>query len=193
MNHLYPIFVKIEQLDVLLVGGGNVGLEKLNSLLDNSPEIKLTIVADKILPEVWDKASLSSRIRINERQFEMEDLNGKDLVFLATDNRQLHEQIRIEARNRKILLNVADTPELCDFYLGSVVQKGDLKIGISTNGKSPTIAKRLKEFLNEIIPLNIQESLDQMQQVRNTIKGNFEDKVKALNQITSGWLQNKED
>ncbi len=193
MNRLYPIFVKIEQLDVLLVGGGNVGLEKLNSLLDNSPEIKLTIVADKILPEVWDKASLSPRIRINERQFEMEDLNGKDLVFLATDNRQLHEQIRIEARKRKILLNVADTPELCDFYLGSIVQKGDLKIGISTNGKSPTIAKRLKEFLNDIIPLNIQESLDQMQLVRNTIKGNFEDKVKALNQITSGWLQNKED
>lgn len=193
MNTLYPIFVRLEHLDVLLVGGGNVGLEKLNSILSNSPEAKLTVVADRILPEVWELCSTSPRIKIVPRKFEMEDLNGKDLVFLATDDRALHEQIRIEARKRKILLNVADTPALCDFYLSSIVQKGDLKVAISTNGKSPTVAKRIKEFLNEIIPAEIQQTLEQMNKVRDTIRGDFQEKVKVLNRITSEWLQKKED
>jgi precorrin-2 dehydrogenase / sirohydrochlorin ferrochelatase len=192
MNKLYPIFVKLEQLDVLLVGGGNIGLEKLTSILNNSPQVKLTIVADRILPEIWEMASNSSRIRIFPRKFEMQDMLGKDLVFLATDDRSLHEKIREEARKRKILLNVADTPDLCDFYLGSIVQKGDLKIAVSTNGKSPTIAKRIKEYLNDIIPEGIQDTLDQMSRVRNTIRGDFHEKVKILNRITSEWLQNKE-
>jgi siroheme synthase-like protein len=192
MNKLYPIFVKLEQLDVLLVGGGNIGLEKLTSILNNSPQVKLTIVADRILPEMWEMASNSSRIRIFPRKFEMQDILGKDLVFLATDDRSLHEKIRAEARKRKILLNVADTPDLCDFYLGSIVQKGDLKIAVSTNGKSPTIAKRIKEYLNDIIPEGIQDTLDQMSRVRNTIRGDFHEKVKILNRITSEWLQNKE-
>jgi siroheme synthase-like protein len=192
MNRLYPIFVKMEQLDVLLVGGGNVGLEKLTSILDNSPRVRLIIVAEHVLPKVWELASGSSNINIFQRKFEMGDINGKDLIFLATDDRALHEEIQGEARKRKILVNVADTPDLCDFYLGSIVQKGDLKIAVSTNGKSPTIAKRIREFLNEIIPLEIHETLDRMSKVRDTIKGDFHEKVRTLNKITSEWLQKKE-
>jgi siroheme synthase-like protein len=84
---------------------------------------------------------------------------------------------------------VADTPDLCDFYLGSIVQKGDLKIAISTNGKSPTLAKRIKEFLNEIIPDDIQQLLDNLQTYRNTLKGDFQDKVKELNDLTASLLK----
>ena len=79
---------------------------------------------------------------------------------------------------------MADTPNLCDFYLGSIVKKGDLKIGISTNGKSPTLAKRLKAFLNDIIPDQIQESLDNLESYRKKIKGDFEEKIRKLNEIT---------
>jgi siroheme synthase-like protein len=82
------------------------------------------------------------------------------------------------------LINVADTPELCDFYLGSIVQKGHLKIAISTNGKSPTIAKRIKQVLQEAIPDSLNEVLDKLQIIRDRLKGDFSEKVKQLNQIT---------
>ena len=85
---------------------------------------------------------------------------------------------------KKLLLNVADTPELCDFYLGSIVQKGNLKIAISTNGKSPTIAKRVKEQINELVPDEIESVLQNMQIIRNGIKGDFAEKVKQLNELT---------
>jgi len=86
------------------------------------------------------------------------------------------------------LVNAADKPDLCDFYLSSVVQKGDLKIAISTNGKSPTIAKRIKEVLNDSLPAEIDELLSNMQQVRNKLSGDFAEKVKQLNEITKGLL-----
>ena len=90
------------------------------------------------------------------------------------------------------LVNVADMPELCDFYLSSVVKKGNLKIAISTNGKSPTIAKRLKDLFNELLPEEIDELLDNMQSVRNRLKGDFNDKVNQLNAITKDFVLDKE-
>src|SRR5690606_28560136 len=107
---------------------------------------------------------------------------------LATDNTELNTYIRNESRKRRLLINVADKPDLCDFYLGSIVKKGNLKLGISTNGKSPTIAKRIKELLNEALPEEIDETLTYMSQLRELLKGDFNDKVKALNAHTASLL-----
>jgi siroheme synthase-like protein len=82
---------------------------------------------------------------------------------------------------------VADTPDLCDFYLGSIVKKGDLKIAISTNGKSPTLSKRMRQYLEEAIPDDIQELLDNLRLLRDQLKGDFEYKVKELNKVTERW------
>ena len=100
------------------------------------------------------------------------------LLILATDNQELHKDIKTETSKRNLLTNVADTPDLCDFYLGSIVQKGDLKIGISTNGKSPTFAKRFREFLEELLPNDLQELLDNLHTYRSKLIGDFEEKVK---------------
>jgi precorrin-2 dehydrogenase/sirohydrochlorin ferrochelatase len=127
------------------------------------------------------------------RNFRRTDLSGKDLVILATDNPELHHRIRKEASKQKILLNVADTPELCDFYLGSVVTKGNLRIGISTNGKSPTIAKRMREFFQEALPDDTETLFENMQRIRERIKGDFNEKVKILNEITTSWLRRKKE
>ncbi len=108
--------------------------------------------------------------------------------FLATDNPSLHEDIKAMAANKGILVNVADTPELCDFYLGSIVQKGSLKIAISTNGKSPTIAKRIKEMFNDMLPEEIDDLLNNMQTIRNGMKGSFQDKIRQLNEITNSLV-----
>lgn len=188
-NKLYPVFLKLEELDVLLVGAGNVGLEKLNSLLANSPGTRITIVAPSIKEEVRKCLQFHPDCTLIPRSFEETDLDNKDLVILATDDRELHKKIKTLAKKRRILINVADTPELCDFYLGSVVQKGNLKIAISTNGKSPTIAKRIKEVLDGAIPDEIDELLNNMHSIRNKMGGEFAEKVKLLNELTKSLTE----
>ena len=123
-NNLYPIFLKLEELKLLLVGGGNVALEKLTSVLSNSPGTAVTIVAPMIRDEVKKFISSYPGCEIIERPFEETDLDDKGIVICATDNKELHKQIKSLANQRGLLVNVADTPELCDFYLGSIVQKG---------------------------------------------------------------------
>ena len=82
-------------------------------------------------------------------------------------------------------MNVADTPDLCDFYMGSIVTRGSLKVAISTNGKSPTFAKRFRQVLEEILPHDTDDLLRNLKVIRDRLKGGFEYKVKELNRITS--------
>lgn len=187
-NQLYPVFLKLEQLNILLVGAGNVGLEKLHSLLTNSPTAKITVVAPVVKKEIRDWLTHFSACSIHQREFQPEDIENKELIFLATDNPSLHAHIKMLASEKGILVNVADTPDLCDFYLGSIVQKGSLKIAISTNGKSPTVAKRVKELMNELLPDEIDHLLDNMQTIRNRMKGSFEDKIRQLNKLTNSLV-----
>ena len=191
-NHLYPVFLKLENLRVLLVGGGNVGYEKLTSLLSNSPGTAVTIVAAEIRDEVIKLVNNHPACTIIQRNFEDADLENKEIVICATDNKELHKRIKKLANAKKLLVNVADTPELCDFYLGSIVQKGNLKIAISTNGKSPTIAKRIKEVLNETIPDEIESLLQNLQGIRNKLNGDFAEKVKQLDELTKKLSQRQD-
>lgn len=188
-NNLFPVFLKLEELDTLIVGGGNVGLEKLNALIKSSPQARITVVAPVMKEEIRALARSRTGIQLVNRKFRVGDLRGKDLVMLATDDTALHQRIKNLTRKRKILVNVADTPDLCDFYLGSVVTKGNLKIGISTNGKSPTIAKRIREYLEEALPDDTDALLQNMHKIRDRMKGDFADKVKMLNDLTSSWLK----
>ena len=184
-NHLFPIFLKLEELHLLIVGGGAIGLEKLNAVLNNSPAAKVTLVAKDFVPEIYEKAEIFQNINLQQKPYESTDLEEVDLVIAAVGDVALSEVIRKDAKDFGLLVNAADKPSLCDFYLGSVVQKGQLKMAISTNGKSPTIAKRVKEVLNESFPDEINETLDNLSHVRNYLKGDFTDKVKKLNSITS--------
>lgn len=188
-NNLFPVFLKLEALSTLIVGGGHVGLEKLSAVLKNSPLANVTLVGRSIGESIKELAQKHTTVKLEERNFKLWDLWDKDLVILATDNRQLHETIRKFARSRRLLINVADTPDLCDFYLGSVVTKGNLKIGVSTNGKSPTISKRIREYLEEALPEDTNDLLNNMQRIREQIKGDFNYKVKVLNDITTSWLE----
>jgi siroheme synthase-like protein len=187
-NQLFPVFLKLENLHTVLVGGGNVGLEKLTALLGNSPAAAVTVISKTFLPELHVFAADYPQVNVIQKSFTDTDLNNADLVIAATNDSELNKYIRQSAHDRKLLINVADKPELCDFYLGSIVQKGDLKIGISTNGKSPTIAKRLKEVLNESLPAELDTTLQQMNDIRNKLSGDFTYKVKELNRVTAGLV-----
>jgi len=188
-NELFPIFLKLQNFHTLLLGAGNVGLEKLSALVGNDPLANILVVAAEVSSEFESFASAYPHVHIEKRLFEESDLDGISLIILATDSRGLHEYIYELAKERGVLLNVADTPDLCDLYLGSIVKKGNLKVGISTNGKSPTFAKRLKEVLNDALPDEIDETLDRLNAVRNSLKGDFSYKVKKLNEITAGLVE----
>jgi siroheme synthase-like protein len=191
MNELFPIFLKLDRLNTLVVGGGNVALEKVSAILRNSPAARVTMVAPMFREDTLVFLQDYAQVEILERGFELSDLEGRDLVICATDNRALHEGIKEACSQKHLLCNVADTPDLCDFYLGSIVQKGDLKIAISTNGKSPTLAKRIRAFLEDVIPEEIQESLEGMEAVRKTLKGDFQAKIQALNELTKDLIFRK--
>jgi phosphoadenosine phosphosulfate reductase len=187
-NLLFPVFLKMEELRVLIVGGGNIGLEKLTAILKNSPATYITLVGTSISGEIKILCIDYPNITLLERPYQEEDLTDKDIVIAATTDRALHEVIKSQAKKRKVLANIADTPDLCDFYLGSIVKKGDLKIAISTNGKSPTLAKRMRQFFEKSLPESTQEVLDNLHQIRNKIEGDFADKVNALNALTSSFV-----
>jgi precorrin-2 dehydrogenase/sirohydrochlorin ferrochelatase len=185
MNNLFPIFLKLENLHTLIVGGGYVGLEKITAVLDNSPLANVSLVSPDIRDEIRAIADVNSRISLIERKFEDADLAAKDLVIVATNDKEENARIAQVARSKNMLTNVADTPAICDFYLSSVVRKGNLKVAISTNGMSPTLAKRLKEVLGEALPDNLETAMEQLKAVRDMLKGDFASKVDELNRITS--------
>lgn len=188
-NRLFPVFLKLETLSVLLVGGGKVALEKLHALIQNAPDTKIRIVAEVVDEKITALASHHSNITIVIKSYSNIDLADADLVIAAVNDISLSETIRNDAKRAGLLINVADKPELCDFYLGSVVTKGNLKIAISTNGKSPTIAKRLKETFNEALPNELNDLLDNMEQLRHKLKGNFTTRVNKLNKLTKVLIE----
>ena len=183
-NNLFPVFVKLETLRLLVIGGGNVGLEKLNAVLANSPATSIRIVAISIHEKIKERAASYPNIELLERPYYPQDLDEADIAIAAVNDWDLSERIQKDAREKGVLINVADKPELCDFYLGSIIKKGNLKIAISTNGKSPTIAKRLKEEIGGMIPDEMEDVLDNMQTIRQRMNGDFTEKVRQLNDLT---------
>ena len=192
LNPLYPVFLKAHELEFLIVGGGHVALEKMEFLFKSSPLAKVTLVAPFIREETLNFIK-DKPVQVIKRKFKLDDLHGKKIVIATTDVPETNKKVQEACNRRQILVNVADTPELCDFYMGGIVTKGNLKIGISTNGKSPTLAKRIRQFLEHILPQEIDELLDTLRNYRETLKGDFESKVIEMNKRTKLLLKNKDD
>lgn len=188
VNHLFPVFLKLENLRVLLVGAGKVGLEKLQAVLNNAPATNISIVSQEVSAEVRNFVQSYSSVTIEERPFAENDVDGKDIVIVAVNDKDVSNYVRQVAKEKKVLINVADTPDQCDFYLSSIVQKGQLKIAISTNGKSPTGAKRIKEVLQQAMPDELDDVIANLHEIRNKLDGDFQYKVKKLNELTRGLV-----
>lgn len=191
-NLLFPVFLKLNQLRLTIIGGGYVGVEKLNAVLSNSPHTKIKLVSKTIDPEI-EKLATEYSIALFNKEYEATDLENTDLVVAAINDRAVSKKIYEDAKARGILINVADTPDLCDFYLGSIVKKGNLKIAISTNGKSPTLAKRLKEMFTELLPSELDEVSKNLSSIRNKLTGDFKSKIDKLNEITKVLSEKEPD
>jgi precorrin-2 dehydrogenase/sirohydrochlorin ferrochelatase len=185
-NELYPIFLKLHNINVLIVGGGNVGLEKLSFMLKSSPNANVEVVAPKFIPELEALVEKHPSVKLTQAKFKKKMLKKRNMVIACTDDLKVNKRVYDLSRKRYLICNIADTPDLCDYYLGGIVTKGNVKIAISTNGKSPTTAKRLREFFEEVIPEDINKMVENLNEYRKTLKGNFEEKVQKMNEITEG-------
>jgi precorrin-2 dehydrogenase/sirohydrochlorin ferrochelatase len=144
MKSLFPMFVKLDGRHVLVVGAGQVGEPKIRGLLPTGAKIR--VVAHKASEAVREWARVG-QIVLEERDFVLSDLDNAFLVVVATSSRDLNEFVFGEAQSRRILCNVVDVPEQCDFYYSAVVQRGDLQIAISTSGQSPSLAQKIRQQL----------------------------------------------
>jgi precorrin-2 dehydrogenase/sirohydrochlorin ferrochelatase len=143
---LLPIFVKLRNRLVVVVGGGAIAEGKIESLL--AAEARVRIVAPQVTPAIakWIE---QGRVEWHAKAFAPPDLDGAFLAVAGTSAPGVNEAVFAEADARGILCNAVDDIEHCHFYYGSVVQRGDLQIAISTNGKSPALAQRLRVLLEK--------------------------------------------
>ncbi|MWN74820.1 bifunctional precorrin-2 dehydrogenase/sirohydrochlorin ferrochelatase [Labilibaculum sp. A4] len=192
MNPLLPIFINPLKVKYLIIGGGKAGTEKLFFLLKNSPDANITIVSLEVSLKIYELSNKHSNVKVQNKKFDRSDLIDKDIVIIATNHSDLNREIRLEAKQMRLLVNVVDKPLLSDFYFGSVVTKGNLKVGISTNGKSPTFSKRFREILESILPDEVESVLDNLNKLRNSLKSDFTVKVRELNKITSNLIIDNE-
>ena len=187
-NNLYPVFLKAKNLNVLIVGGGFVAEEKLTFLLKSSPDANVTMVSPMFREGTIEIASKANVNRIID-VYKIDYLKGNHIVIATTDIPDVNIEIYQDCRALDKLVNVADNPPYCDFYMGGIVTKGNVKVAISTNGKSPTTAKRLRQFFEDVIPENIDDLVKNLNIYRKTIKGDFEQKVEQLNEFTKGLVE----
>ena len=187
-NELYPVFLKVSKLNVMIIGGGAVGFEKLSFLLKSSPNANVVVAAKEFSNDLIDLAK-KYKIPLMWRPYSKNLLHKQHMVIAATNDTEVNQEIHQDAKAKQLLVNVADTPELCDFYLGGIVTKGNVKVAISTNGKSPTMAKRLRQFFEEVIPENIDDLVLNLNIYRQSIKGTFTSKVSKLNQLTQSLIK----
>ncbi len=143
---LFPIFMKLAGRRCVVVGAGEIGAPKIQSLL--TAEAEVTVIAPEARPVVEAWAD-SQTISWHRRNFEPADLDGATLVIAATSSPEVNESVFLEAQRRGILCNSVDDPEHCDFFYAAVVRRGDFQIAISTAGHSPALAQRLRSELEE--------------------------------------------
>ncbi|PWT92361.1 MAG: siroheme synthase [Proteobacteria bacterium] len=182
---LFPIFLKLAGRMVLVVGGGTVAEAKIQGLLAAGAGIR--VVAPQITPQIAEWVRLG-RIEWLPRTFAPDDLLGSHMVIAATSAPGVNNTVFREAEARRILCNAVDDNKNCHFYYGAVVRRGDLQIAISTNGKSPALAHRLRKELERAYGEEYAAWLDFLGAARDLLRANASDPEEAkaiLHQLAS--------
>lgn len=172
MNDYYPVFLSLKRRTCLVIGGGPVAERKVQSLLSSSA--KIVVVAPELTPALKRLASEESVVWL-QRHYARGDLSGAFLVIAATDDQSANEMIKAEADERGILINVVDNTLLCNFIVPSVIQRGDLTVAFSTGGKSPALAKRVRQIIEETIGPEYGEFLELLGDLRDDVKRRYAD------------------
>ena len=182
MTELFPMFMKLQGRQVLVVGAGKVGEPKISGLLETGARIR--VVALQASPAVREWAR-EGKVELAVRAFSSEDLAGAFLAIVATNSRTLNERVYHEAQRRGILCNVVDVPDLCDFFYPAVVRRGDLQIAVSTAGQSPSLAQKIRQQLEKQFGRGYATWVAELGQTRQLILASDLDKEKKLELLHS--------
>lgn len=183
----FPFFVDLSQKSGLILGGGTVALRKIEKLLPFSPQLRV------IAPFICSEIRSIPGLELTEREFVPGDERNAFFVIAATDDPECNHKIADRCRAQNILVNVVDDAEYCSFLFPALVQKGNLTVGISTGGSSPTAAICLKEQIGEQIPECFDEILEFLHQQREFIKADVPDETvrsRLLRKLFYAAMQN---
>ena len=146
MTSLFPMFMKLNDRSCLVVGAGNIGEQKIAGLLETGARIRVIAIEATATVREWAR---EGKIELELRPYRSSDLEDVFLTVVATSSRTLNERIYGEAQARRLLCNVVDVPDLCDFFYPSIVRRGDLQIAVSTAGQSPSLAQKIRQQLEK--------------------------------------------
>ena len=182
---LFPIFISLENKNILIVGGGKVAYRKIEKILPFNPNL---FVVSKEFSKETEELLKKHDIPFKRKSFEFSDLENIDIVIIAVDDIDLQKEIFNYTRGKNILVNSVDSPDYCDFIFPAYVKKGDLVIGISTSGKVPGLSAKIREFIENLLPENIENILNDLEKLRKSMpkgKKRQEKIIKKINQIFS--------
>lgn len=169
---MYPVFLNLDEKDCVVIGGGEVALRKILSLLECGARVR--VVAFKALSQIETLAE-EGKICFRQKKYESKDLSGTYLIISATNDPKINKAVSEDARRCGVWVNVVDAPELCDFVIPSVMRRGKLAVAVSTEGVSPTLAKSIRKGLEPNFGPEYEIFLNAMDNCRNTIKEKIPD------------------
>ena len=163
----YPIYIDIEDRDVVIIGGGNVCARKAETMMKYGARV--TIVSPEFTDEIeaWAR---EGRLALKRKTYDTSDVYGANIVIASTDDQSVNEQVAADCRARRIPVNVVDVTPLCEFIVPAIVESGSIQVAISTGGKSPAIARTLKEDLQRAIGPEYAEVNDVLGTLRDGAK-----------------------
>mgnify|MGYP000726718877 FL=1 len=150
----YPVFLDMKDRKVLVVGGGFVALQKIKTLLDSGAIVK--VITKELIAEDIKELPVSLEIR----EYNENDMIGVSIVIAATNSHEVNTKIFEHSKKYNVLLNAVDDKDNCDFILGAIVNKGDITVTISTAGRSPIVAKKIRDKVNEMLNINYENLLE---------------------------------
>jgi siroheme synthase-like protein len=159
----YPVFLDIAGKPVVVIGGGEVGLRKVEGLLDAGAQV--TVVSPALHPDL-ETLVAQGRVRHIDRAYAPGDLKGYVLAFVGTDDRAVNASVAREGKERAVWVNAVDDPANCDFIMPGVVRRGDLIVAVCTSGGSPAMARKMREELESFLTEDHAQMLDLAAEVR---------------------------
>lgn len=163
----YPIYIDIEDRDVVIIGGGNVCARKAETMMKYGARV--TIVSPEFTDEI-EQWGQQGALRLKRKPYDEGDLEGANIVIASTDDQSVNEQIAADCRRRRIPVNVVDVTPLCEFIVPAIIESGSIQIAVSTGGKSPALARTLKEDLQRLVGPEYAEVNDVLGSLRDGAK-----------------------
>jgi len=182
VTDLFPMFLKLEGRQCLVVGAGKVGEPKIGGLLESGAHVRVVALDASPIVRQWAR---SGKIDLELRPFVAGDLDGAFLAVVATNSRTLNERVYHEAQRRRVLCNVVDVPDLCDFFYPAVVRRGDLQIAVSTAGQSPSLAQKIRQQLEKQFGPGYAPWVTELGETRRLILASDLDKDRKLDLLHS--------